>query len=335
MAGPRGFTEYLDQLVNRMRVGDQGAYREFADLLGPVLREYLVSRGVSSEHAETLALSCLYKMAQGWSRAADPTPVWISQALASLSADILQELLRAADLQRRLQDLPDLATHGLHLAGFSRAAKIVSGDFHAVHVIGDRILVAVGDASGKGPAAGLFAALLLGALRTYFFKPRERELLSPELVLSALHALLVDHNQVGEYAHITLGLFEPLHQTVTFATAGGPRPLMCQGGHCCEVEISGQPLGLLANPIEYESLVMPFMPGDLTVFLSDGFADQSDASDMEYGNDRLIKLLRTRNDWTVDSVIQGVLTDLDQFAAGVPQIDDQTMLAIQFTRKKE
>src|SRR4026207_851512 len=79
-------------------------------------------------------------------------------------ADLHTSLFEASQVYRRLC-APRLVRHGnFEIASETFAARHVPGDFFRIEETGDDALLALGDISGKGLAAGMWTTLLLGLL---------------------------------------------------------------------------------------------------------------------------------------------------------------------------
>jgi sigma-B regulation protein RsbU (phosphoserine phosphatase) len=70
-------------------------------------------------------------------------------------------------------------------------------------------------------------------------------------------------------------------------------------------------------------------PGDMLVCYTDGVTEARDANDEEYGEDRLIELVRSlRREASAAKVISAVQDSVHQFTAGAEQSDDMTLLVL-------
>jgi sigma-B regulation protein RsbU (phosphoserine phosphatase) len=67
-------------------------------------------------------------------------------------------------------------------------------------------------------------------------------------------------------------------------------------------------------------------PGDLLVLYSDGVTEANNASFDEFGEDRLIEVLKQHRDEPAAAIVEAVTKALTEFAAGAPQADDITLV---------
>jgi sigma-B regulation protein RsbU (phosphoserine phosphatase) len=59
------------------------------------------------------------------------------------------------------------------------------------------------------------------------------------------------------------------------ANAGVPRPILVRDGEIQEIKIEGTPLGMFPD-IDYETVTLNLLPGDILVFASDGIMESTD-----------------------------------------------------------
>ena len=76
-------------------------------------------------------------------------------------------------------------------------------------------------------------------------------------------------------------------------------------------------------------LVETFPPGDLLVLYTDGITEANDNSgNEEYGRDRLLKVIRASCHLDPIAIVDRVFTDIDDFSAASPPMDDQTLVVV-------
>jgi len=220
---------------------------------------------------------------------------------------------------------------GLDVHAFIEPARQVGGDLYEVlRASDDRVVVALGDVSGKGIPAALFMAVTVTVLRTL-----ARQIVEPDEILRRLNDELAEQNPRGMFVTIQCLVFNLAERRVSVAGAGhhclvllsadSPPRLACPS--------SGRPAGLMPhNAIERESL--PFSPGDTFVLFSDGVSEAMNADEDFYGEERLLAALeRTRGATPVETITR-VMADVRAFTAGAKQNDDITILAAQYAPVK-
>jgi sigma-B regulation protein RsbU (phosphoserine phosphatase) len=85
---------------------------------------------------------------------------------------------------------------------------------------------------------------------------------------------------------------------------------------------------MAGNPIERESI--PLSPGDTFVLFSDGVSEAMNANEDFFGEDRLLAHLAASPAAAPAEIVRGTLEAVRAFAAGAPQSDDITVLAVTY-----
>ena len=206
-------------------------------------------------------------------------------------------------------------------------AREVGGDLYEVlRVSDDRLVVALGDVSGKGIPAALFMAVAVTVLRTL-----ARHIAEPDEMLQRLNDELAEQNPRGMFVTMQCLVFDLKERRVTSAGAGHHCLAVMSPGKPPRLAFpsSGRPAGLMAhNPVERESL--PFAPGDTFVLFSDGVSEAMNVDEDFYGEDRLLAMLAAMSGATATETVDRLLSDVRAFAAGAKQSDDITILAARY-----
>jgi len=255
-----------------------------------------------------------------------------AKAYADAVRDAMARDLRIArEIQMGI--LPtDLATvtrgTGLDVHAVIEPARQVGGDLYEVLRISDsRIVVALGDVSGKGIPAALFMAVAVTVLRTL-----ARQIERPDEILRRLNDELVEQNPRGMFVTLQCLVIDTKERRVLCAGGGHHqlavlvpnRPPRLTGAS------TGRPIGLMpANPIECETIALE--PGETFVLYSDGVSEAMNASDDLYGEERFLATLSAARDVPLVDMLSRVLADVRAFADGAKQSDDITMLAVRYT----
>lgn len=261
-------------------------------------------------------------------------------AIAIENAQLYEQLRRAE--QRRAEDLerarevqqlllPEETPRfpGLDTAVLYAPAQELGGDFYDfLPYINGSLAIAVGDVSGKGPAAALLASLGVGILREHAV----HEPSPPGEMLADLNGHLQIPGSKGRYIAMAFGVFDPASRELNVASAGFPRPIHVRGGQVEAVAIGGVPLGLFPDS-QYESARLRLEPGDAVVFCSDGVVEQTDVRDEEFGIDRLIGTLRASQGLRTAQAIAGdIMSALEEHAgiaaSGRAYRDDRTIVVL-------
>jgi phosphoserine phosphatase RsbU/P len=220
---------------------------------------------------------------------------------------------------------------GLDVHAIVEPAREVGGDLYEVlRASDDRVVVALGDVSGKGIPAALFMAVTVTVLRAV-----ARQIEEPDDILRRLNDELVEQNPRGMFVTLQCLVFDLKKGRVSAAGAGHHQLAILSAGRPPRLAFpsSGRPAGLMPfNPIERESLSLE--PGDTFVLFSDGVSEAMNPQDEFYGEERLLAALAAASGATSVEMVTRVLADVRAFAAGAKQSDDITVLAAQYAPPK-
>jgi sigma-B regulation protein RsbU (phosphoserine phosphatase) len=258
---------------------------------------------------------------------------------AKLYADAVREAM-ARDLRiaREIQMgiLPaDLgaATRGtgLEVRALIEPAREVGGDLYEVlRVSDDRVVVALGDVSGKGIPAALFMAVAVTILRTLARQSGE-----PDEILMRLNDELAEQNPRGMFVTLQCLVFDIEQRRVSCAGAGHHQLAILSPGNPPRLACpsSGRPAGLMpVNPIERETF--SFGEGDTFVLFSDGVSEAMNEQEEFYGEERLLDVLAGASGARSADIVSSVLADVRAFTAGAKQSDDITILVARYAPRE-
>ena len=232
-----------------------------------------------------------------------------------------RDLAIAREVQRELLPRAIPAIRGVQLAGICRPARAVGGDYFDYLQLGDEQLgLVIADVSGKGVAAALHMACVQASVRSLF--PSSRD-------IGELNALLNDHlcraSSGARYATLFTGLYDGSTGTLSYSNAGHHPPLLLHGDAVLRLSEGGVPIGLFEG-CSYRSARQRLAPGDLLALFTDGVVETPDASEEEFGEARLIDLLRRHRDLPLDDIIERVLDQLAVWSGGAEPHDDITLV---------
>ena len=204
-------------------------------------------------------------------------------------------------------------------------ARHVGGDlFEVLRVSDDRLVVAVGDVCGKGITAALFMAVAVTLFRTL-----ARQIETPDEILRRLNDELAAQNPRGMF--VTMACLDVRGGRVTCANAGHDTSLLVGSGPPRPVFPStGTVLGLFPGQ-RYASETLDLAPGDTLVLYTDGVTEAADPGQVLFGDDRLHACFAEGAGKTATDSVDRLLRHVRAFAAGAPQSDDITILALRRT----
>ena len=234
-----------------------------------------------------------------------------------------RDLAMARELQFRLlpQALPKLAT--VEIAAKFSPARAIGGDLYDfLSYSNSRLAIAIGDISGKGAPAAIYAALVSGILRSH--APMEP---GPAEMLSAVNYSLADRRIDGQFVSLIYAVWDEENRTMQVSNSGLPRPVFCRKGKTQMIEATGLPLGLF-DDAEYDEFLFDAEADDVFVFFSDGILDATNKAGDLFGRTRLEKIITECCASSAESIVKAVFKAAAEHAKGVETFDDQTVVAI-------
>jgi len=233
-----------------------------------------------------------------------------------------QDLKAARKLQRILLPREDPEVQGLATGIRSRPAREISGDFYGFFEhVEDACVIAFGDVSGKGAAAALYGALIMGLLRTLAQRRNPAEL------IQKLNETLLERKVDAQYATLVVVLWQPLLRSFLLSNAGSAPPLVLRKGDVIETKIEGVPIGLLDDRV-YDEVEVAAEPGDAVVFYSDGVEEQPNEKGEEYGRERIIRVVKKHGHEPPQAIADALIAAVDAFRGATPIYDDQTVVVL-------
>jgi sigma-B regulation protein RsbU (phosphoserine phosphatase) len=242
------------------------------------------------------------------------------------------EKLRELDLEeaRAIQGamLPTESLRSEHVSishEFQPMAE-VGGDFLDYFELTDGTFgLYVGDVSGKGLPATLYAALAVGTLRGV-----HKTGLAPAQVLSTLNRRLMLRGVPRRYAALQYALFDPASRVMTISSAGMPGPFHISSRGCRGLELSGIPPGLFVTA-SYDSCSLVLEPGDSIVFCTDGMTDAMNADGDAFGIDRLLSICEANPTAAPGVLLGNLFSAVENFSRGSVQHDDMAAAVFQYS----
>jgi serine phosphatase RsbU (regulator of sigma subunit) len=253
-------------------------------------------------------------------------------AYARLHAKLTERELFERDLglARKIQhhflppELP--AAPGFEFAVDYRPALAVGGDLYDFIPLADgRLAVTVGDVSGKGIAAALFAAKVMSDIRYQAVGQADAS-----TILARINRTLAERDHDGMFVTLALTIIDPRRSRLTVASAGHPLPVVRDAaGHVMTIGHGGDaPLGVDAAA-RFEQYVYEFDCGDTVVLFTDGVIEALNGQHELYGTDRLISTVAGCESGAASALVRTIGDSVTAFAGIQEQSDDVTVVCFQ------
>ena len=250
------------------------------------------------------------------------------QQVLAYQQEAVSELTDAREMQMGLipQTAPEVP--GFEIAGICTSARTVSGDFYDyVPLSNGTLAVVLADVTSKGMKGAMNAVLSSGALHSV----AQLEV-SPSQMLQALNNNLYPRFQRYTNCAMAILTINPKDQSLKYANAGIPYPIIKRGDDIEELSIDGMPLGAFRSSEYQETPTIKLKSGDIIILFSDGITEaaQKNNPDQFYmETDRLTRIVKELDKMmTAEAVIGAIINDVRDFSGGTQQNDDMTIVVI-------
>jgi sigma-B regulation protein RsbU (phosphoserine phosphatase) len=259
------------------------------------------------------------------------------------------ELVIAQEVQAQLFPQESVQLASLEVHGFFRPARTVSGDYYDFLTLdSDRLILAIGDVSGKGISAALLMATIHAAVRALSLQdvPVLREPaavgaaigsdvvltsgfrgldVSPSALLSLLNHQLYESTPAEKYATLFLGIYNGAERKLTYSNGGHLPPIiMSEDGSIRRLECGGTVVGLF-DQRSYNEASVELHRGEIFLGYTDGVTEPENDFG-EFGEARLIDLLRENRDLPLMRISEIVTAAVDDWIGPNEQPDDVTLV---------
>ena len=202
-------------------------------------------------------------------------------------------------------------------------AKEVGGDFYDFFMLDeDRIVLAIGDVSGKGVPAALFMAVTRSFLRSEFKVDAD-----PGRVLYRVNDELSEGNESCMFVTLFCAVARLSDGSVAYANAGHNPPIVLRRSG--SVEWISHPRGPAAGAIpgsDYSTGNLNLLTGEVLLLYTDGVTEAMTVDSTLYGEARLARLVANMGGCLCREGLNTLLADIRVHATGADQSDDITML---------
>ena len=230
----------------------------------------------------------------------------------------------ASEIQQRFLPAAAPQVDGYELQGISFPCYEIGGDYYDfIERENGKLVVALGDVSGKGTAA----ALLMSSLHAAVHAQAETHE-SIVKTISAVNKYLVESIPPNRFVTLFYAELDPKKGSLEFLNAGHNPPLIVHAGGTMEQLASGGlPLGIMADA-EFREGRTDLRPGDVLVIYSDGVSEAVNPSGEEFGPTRLYEVVSRNLDASAGGIRDRIESALTKFCQGTPAADDITLVIV-------
>ncbi|HKO04278.1 MAG TPA: SpoIIE family protein phosphatase, partial [Candidatus Acidoferrales bacterium] len=232
------------------------------------------------------------------------------------------EIEIAREVQSKLfpQKMPPLQT--LDYAGGCVQARVVGGDYYDFLDLGSgRLAIILADISGKGIAGALLMANLQANLRSQYALALDD---LPRL-LQSVNRLFCENIPEDRFATLFFADYQDAGRRLRYVNCGHSYPLLLRADGSLErLASTATVLGMF---LDWDCQVVETVlhPGDILVMYTDGVTEAANASGEEFGEKRLLEVVRSQQHRTAAELLNCVAAAVQQFSTGI-QADDLTLV---------
>ncbi len=238
---------------------------------------------------------------------------------------IESELRIARDIQMSMVPSTFPRHEGLDMYASMSPAREVGGDLYGYVEQDERLYFCVGDVSGKGVPSSLFMAQA-----TRLFQTLARQRKQPAEICTQMNdALSGEDNENGMFVTFFLGVINLHSGHLSFCNAGHNPPVIggsTSKGDFLEMEANA-PLGLWPD-LEYVGEEIDTIKGRPLFIYTDGLNEAENPQQQQFGDDRLLTILRHTNFESSQQVIETLAAEVEKHRNGAEPNDDLTMMCI-------
>ncbi len=216
--------------------------------------------------------------------------------------------------------------YGVEFGAVLEPAREVGGDLYGVCAAApERLVVFLGDVSGKGIPASMFMVRAISLARLL-----AREIAEPERILARLNDELAGGQSVGHVRDVSVrGVRAAAPAGLTLANAGHCRPVLLPAGEPPRWAVKNLGTALGFEPgLEFERTELTLRDGDTLIFYTDGVSEAFNPQEECYGNERLLADAGAFAGQSAPAITAGLLQKVRAFAGTAPQSDDIAILAL-------
>ena len=182
--------------------------------------------------------------------------------------------------------------------------------------------IAIGDVSGKGPAAALYAALVSGFLRSHATdRPGAAEM------LFLINQSLAERRVEAQYVTLAYAIWKDEERNLQVANSGLPRPIYCKQGKSSASKRSVCRLDCLTLSSTSRLPSMP-PPATCSSFSVMAWSMPPVPEGVLFGRGRIEKIVEQNWRLSADDLVKTLFQAIKDHAAGAEQFDDQTVVAL-------
>ena len=216
--------------------------------------------------------------------------------------------------------LPPVA--GCQIAARWNPASDLGGDCYDVMPLApETVAISIADVCGKGLAAALVMSHLQASVRAIAAAHP-----APPSLAASVNQVLCRNVGLAHFVTFFYATYDGMTRRLAFTNAGHNPPVLLRAdGSVQRLATGGMVLGIFEHA-DFELGEVTLARGDRLVLFTDGIVEATGA-DGEYGDDRLVQLVRRVRAGTADQIADAIVNDVSAFTGGGLQDDATVMIA--------
>jgi serine phosphatase RsbU (regulator of sigma subunit) len=220
----------------------------------------------------------------------------------------------------------------IDVASYFQPAHDVGGDYYDFALDGTRRLtVILGDVSGKGIPAALYA-MKLQALFELLGKNAD----GPKAMLVEMNDVISERIERNYFITAVVGIVDFRAERLVLARAGHNHPLHYRSQSRTTEWLRPDGVGLgMKKGASFggllEEIQIDLVPGDVLLFYTDGISECMDPDGEPFGYERLEAVLKATAERSAEEIKEQLLRSLDAFRKSQPLADDATIVVAKMT----
>ncbi|MEW6129457.1 MAG: SpoIIE family protein phosphatase [Acidobacteriota bacterium] len=238
-----------------------------------------------------------------------------------------EELKVASEIQMRLQPVAPPKIEGWDMTAVSFPCREIGGDYYDYIPRRDgKLVLAVGDVSGKGTGAALLMSSVHAAVRA-----QSQARTSISQVMEEVNSYIYENSPSSKYLTLFYSVLDPVTGELAYSNGGHNVPLLVRtNGEIVKLDKGGLPVGLMPG-MSYDEDRVHFNVGDVLVIYSDGITESVNLQDEEFGEERLIEVITKNLHRSASSIRDRIDEALSRFVGAASPVDDMTVMLIKRT----
>jgi len=231
-------------------------------------------------------------------------------------------LFEAAQVQRKLCGTRHLLRRPYEIASEIFPVHHVSGDFVIVQEIGTELVLAIGDICGKGLAAGMWFAHVVGTVRMHAAAKSD-----PAAAMSVVNDALLRSYMDMPFTSLLLCRLSLTTGEIKYCNAGHPPGLLLDEQGSVEMLTEGGPLLAAVGGASYKSGRTKLKPGATMLGFSDGVIECGVQTGDEFGVHRVLQSTRNAAGSAAGTLFS-LFGAVEDFAGNRQREDDLALLVV-------